>query len=54
VKLTTHLHIFFFFSSSSTPQPSLGLGLLRNFLPLKMAEFLAGFSTISFFTGEGC
>jgi hypothetical protein len=30
---------------------SLGLGLLRNLLPLKMAEFLGGFSTIFFFTG---
>jgi hypothetical protein len=28
------------------PQPSLRLGLLRNLLPLKMAEFLGGFSTI--------
>jgi hypothetical protein len=25
--------------------------LLRNLLPLKMAEFLGGFSTIFFFTG---
>jgi hypothetical protein len=33
------------------PQPSLGLGLLCNLLPLKMAEFLGGFSTIFFFTG---
>jgi hypothetical protein len=33
------------------PQPSLGLGLLRNLLPLKMAEFLGGFSTVFFFTG---
>jgi hypothetical protein len=33
------------------PQPSLGLGLLRNLLPLKMAEFLGGFSTIVLFTG---
>jgi hypothetical protein len=33
------------------PQPSLGLGLLRNLLPLKMAEFLGRFSTIFFFTG---
>jgi hypothetical protein len=36
---------------SLDPQPSLGLGLLRNLLPLKMAEFLGGFSTIFFFTG---
>jgi hypothetical protein len=27
------------------------LGLLRNLLPLKMAELLGGFSTIFFFTG---
>jgi hypothetical protein len=33
------------------PQPSLGLGLLRNLLPLKMAEFLGGFLTNFFFTG---
>jgi hypothetical protein len=38
-------------SLSLAPQPSLGLGLLRNLLPLKMAEFLGGFSTIFFFTG---
>jgi len=37
--------------SLSPPWPSLGLGLLRNLLPLKMAEFLGGFSTIFFFTG---
>jgi hypothetical protein len=36
---------------SLAPQPSLGLGLLRNLLPLKMAEFLGGFSTIFLFTG---
>jgi hypothetical protein len=39
---------------SLAPQPSLGLGLPRNLLPLKMAEFLGGFSTIFFFTEEGC
>jgi hypothetical protein len=33
-------------SLSSAPQPSLGLGLLRNLLPLKMAEFLGGFLII--------
>jgi hypothetical protein len=33
------------------PQPSLGLGLLRNLLPLKMAEFLGGFSTIFYRVG---
>jgi hypothetical protein len=38
-------------SLSLAPQPSLGLGLLRNLLPLKMAEFLGGFSTIFVFTG---
>jgi hypothetical protein len=38
-------------SLSLAPQPSLGLGLPRNLLPLKMAEFLGGFSTILFFTG---
>jgi hypothetical protein len=32
-------------SSSLAPQPSLGLDFLRNLLPLKMAEFLGGFST---------
>jgi hypothetical protein len=36
---------------SLAPQPSLGLGFLRNLLPLKVAEFLGGFSTIFFFTG---
>jgi hypothetical protein len=30
-------------SLSLAPQPSLGLGLLRNLLPLKMAEFLGCF-----------
>jgi hypothetical protein len=35
------------------PQPSLGLGLLRNLFPLKIAEFLGGFSTIFFLTGWG-
>jgi hypothetical protein len=34
-----------------SPQPSLDLGLLRNLLPLKMSEFLGGFSTMFFFTG---
>jgi hypothetical protein len=38
-------------SLTLAPQPGLGLGLLRNLLPLKMAEFLGGFSTIFFFTG---
>jgi hypothetical protein len=38
-------------SLSLASQPSLGLGLLRNLLPLKTAEFLGGFSTILFFTG---
>jgi hypothetical protein len=38
-------------SPSLAPQPSVGLGLLRNLLPLKVAEFLGGFSTIFFFTG---
>jgi hypothetical protein len=38
-------------SLSLAPQPSLGLGLLRNLLPLRMAEFLGGFSTIFYFTG---
>jgi hypothetical protein len=38
-------------SLSLVPQPSLGLGPLRNLLPLKMAEFLGGFSTIFFFRG---
>jgi hypothetical protein len=41
--LVIDLETFFF---SLAPQPSLGLGLLRNLLPLKMAEFLGGFSTI--------
>jgi hypothetical protein len=38
-------------SLSLAPQPSLGLGLLHNILPLKMAEFLGGFPIIFFFTG---
>jgi hypothetical protein len=38
-------------SLSLAPQPSLGLGHVRYLLPLKMAEFLGGFSTIFFFTG---
>jgi hypothetical protein len=33
------------------PQPSLGLDLLRNLLPLKMAEFLGGFSTFFYRVG---
>jgi hypothetical protein len=37
------LSTFFF---SLAPQPSLGLGILRNLLPLKIAKFLGGFSTI--------
>jgi hypothetical protein len=43
--------IFFFFFFFLASQPSLGLGLLLNLLPLKMAEFLGGFSTVFFFTG---
>jgi hypothetical protein len=38
-------------SLSLAPQPRLGLGLLCNLLPLKMAEFLGGFSTIFFSRG---
>jgi hypothetical protein len=41
--------LLFFFSLA--PQPSLGLGLLRNLLPLKMSEFLGGFSTFFYRVG---
>jgi hypothetical protein len=43
--------VYTYLTLSLAPQPSLGLGLLCNLLPLKMVEFLGGFSTIFFFTG---
>jgi hypothetical protein len=43
-------HTYSYATPPPSPQPSLGLGLLRNLLPLKMTEFLGGFSIIFFFS----
>jgi hypothetical protein len=52
MEVSGQLHDPAAFSLSLAPQPSLGLGLIRNLLPLKMAEFLGGFSTIFFLQGR--